>query len=62
MRDFEAVGYRPETRQEALLYELCVVYGYCNDLRASVLAGVNSVDEVVRLVFTCRGPRPRDVR
>lgn len=52
------MGSRPESRREALLHELCVRYGVCNELDSSALIGVDSVDEVVSAVLVAEGWDP----
>jgi len=52
------VGSRPESRREALLHELCVHYGYCNDLGAKVLTNARSSEDVVQAVLVAEGLDP----
>jgi hypothetical protein len=49
---------RRESRREALLQELCVRYGFCNELDSSALIGADSGDEVVDAVFVAEGWDP----
>jgi hypothetical protein len=52
------VGLRPKSRREALLYELCARYGYCNDLDPDSLQAAASVEVVVRSVLEAEGLDP----
>jgi hypothetical protein len=52
------MGVRPKSLREALLHELCVGLGYCNDLKADALAGDFSADEIVRMVLVAEGMDP----
>ena len=47
------MGFKPETRREALLYELCVRGGYCSaGLTAADLTENMTADEVTELVIS----------
>jgi hypothetical protein len=52
------MGARPESRREALLWELCGRYGFCNEFDSSALIGVDSVDKVVSAVLVAEGWDP----
>jgi len=52
------MGHRPGSRREALLYELCVRYGYCNDLDPNALVDASSINEVVHAILIAEGIDP----
>jgi hypothetical protein len=52
------MGFRPKTRREALLYELCASYGYCNDLGASALTNIDSANEIVQAILVAEDLDP----
>jgi hypothetical protein len=58
MRDFRAMGSRPESRRAALLHELCARHGYCNDLDADSFTDARDVDAVVDAVLVAEGLDP----
>jgi len=56
--DTEAMGSKPETRVEALLYDLCVTYGYClppNEQEALLSNPPQDVDSFVDAVLVAEG-------
>lgn len=53
------MGFRPRSRREALLYELCARGGYCGTgLTADDLTSDLSVDQIAELVLLGEGLDP----
>jgi hypothetical protein len=53
------MGFKPTTRREALLHELCVRGGYCSTgLTPDDLIGELTADDVAELVFRREGLDP----
>jgi hypothetical protein len=52
------MGFRPASRREALLQELCTRCGFCNELDSSALLNMGGVDEVVHAVLVAEGLDP----
>lgn len=54
-----AVGYRPKSRREALLYDLCTVSGYCSTgLTADDLTSELSAVQIAEMVLLGEGLDP----
>jgi hypothetical protein len=49
------VGFRPASRREGLLDELCTKGGFCNCLNADDLVDGLSRQDIVRMVFVAEG-------
>jgi hypothetical protein len=53
------VGYRPKSRREALLYELCAHSGYCSTvLTVDDLADELGADQIAEMVLRGEGLDP----
>lgn len=52
------MGFKPRSRREALIYELCVRLGYCNELTAQELADELGSQKIVEMVLVSEGLDP----
>ena len=58
LQGFSQMGNSLASRRAALLYELCVEYGYCNGLDEAALANCATAEDVVRAVVHAEGLDP----